>query len=49
MKLKELKEIIKDMPDDAVCDKWNTNYGWTVLRSVKYTEHADGTKSIDFE
>lgn len=49
MTLKELKETIKDMPDDVECVKWNTNYGWTKLNSVKVVNHSDGTQTIDFE
>lgn len=49
MTLKEFREITKDMPEDAVIDKWNTNYGWTKLQKVEYTEHEDGSKSIDLK
>lgn len=36
MSLKDFLEAVKDIPLDTQIDKWNTNYGMTVLNEVKY-------------
>ncbi len=41
MTLKDFLEAVKDLPLDTQIDKWNTNYGMTVLNEVKY-EVVDG-------
>ena len=41
MTLKDFLETVKDVPLDAQIEKWNTNYGMTMLEKVKY-EVIDG-------
>jgi len=41
MTLKEFRELTKDWPEDAQIDKWNTNYGFTVLSEVKIEKIND--------
>ena len=36
MTLKDFLEAVRDIPLDTQIDKWNTNYGMTTLREVKY-------------
>ena len=36
MTLKDFLEEVKDLPLDTQIDKWNTNYGMTILKEVKY-------------
>lgn len=48
MTLKEFREITKDYPEDAQIDKWNTNYGWTLLHKVKL-ENIEGKDYITLE
>ena len=36
MTLKDFLEAVKDLPLDTQIDKWNTNYGRTILREVEY-------------
>ena len=46
MTLKDFLEAVKDIPLETKIDKWNTNYGWTELREVKFEECEDRTKVI---
>ena len=41
MTLGEFRKITENCPDDMVMDKWNTHYGWTELREVKF-ENCNG-------
>jgi hypothetical protein len=47
MTLAEFIEATKDMPKDTPLLKWNTNYGWTEVHSVKHSKFEDGSSSID--